>query len=151
MPSGAAPGEEARARLQRIVRMYDPSSGGSATDAAAGTGGAASAAAVLAARAAISERATNAALDEAALRKVLSDMGLRPDEDERDAHAVETTLRGLRAAGKIPLSGSDFVNLMDQQAFLRGEAGRHWVHGGRSDLGRRPVSPRDSADPTPPS
>lgn len=62
-----------------------------------------------------------------ALRQVVRDLGLRPDEDERDAAALEATLSQLRERGAVAASSASFLQLMHAQDFLRGEVGRYWV------------------------
>ena len=64
-------------------------------------------------------------LDEASLRRVLSDLGLRPDEDERAKAAVEATVASLGTSRSA--SPEEFCELMRTQTFLQGEAGRYWV------------------------
>ena len=66
-------------------------------------------------------------LREEALRRLLGDMGLRPDEDARDQAAVAALFAELASASKLPLQPEDFYELMRTQSFLRGEGGRHWV------------------------
>jgi len=88
--------ESQKARLQRIVAMYDAEARG--------------------------------ALTEAHLRRVMGDLGLQPDADERDSAAIEGLLEGLRGTkGVAEASETQFLKLMQAQHFLRGERGRYWV------------------------
>jgi hypothetical protein len=85
-------------------------------------------------------------LPETALRRILVDLGMRPDEDSRDAEAVEEFVSELRLPGgggaggggaggggavspdgSLTVSSDAFCELMRTQTFLRGESGRYWV------------------------
>ena len=75
-------------------------------------------------------------LPETALRRILVDLGMRPDEDARDAEAVEKFVSELRLPGgggavspdgSLMVSSDAFCELMRTQTFLRGESGRYWV------------------------
>ena len=80
-------------------------------------------------------------LPETALRRILVDLGMRPDEDARDAEAVEEFVNELRLPGgggaggggavtpdgSLTVSSDAFCELMRTQTFLRGESGRYWV------------------------
>ena len=75
-------------------------------------------------------------LPETALRRILVDLGMRPDEDARDAEAVEEFVSELRLPGgggavspdgSLTVSSDAFCELMRTQTFLRGESGRYWV------------------------
>ncbi|KAL1530323.1 hypothetical protein AB1Y20_001232 [Prymnesium parvum] len=77
--------ESQKARLQRIVAMYDAEARG--------------------------------ALTEAHLRRVMGDLGLQPDADERDSAAIEGKLERLRRSGiDIVLSLEDEYHLLMQSA-----------------------------------
>ena len=75
-------------------------------------------------------------LPETALRRILIDLGMRPEEDTRDAEAVEGFVNELRRDGgvgsvspdgSLTVSADAFCELMRTQTFLRGESGRYWV------------------------
>ena len=64
-------------------------------------------------------------LNEPELRRILSDLGLNPEDDERARVAVETALSTLDRSRS--LSPDAFCEMMRTQTFLQGEPGRYWV------------------------
>ena len=67
------------------------------------------------------------ALGEDQIRKVMTDLGLKPQSEARDAAAVDAALAHLRERGEVCVPLPKFQQLMQSQAFLRGERGRYWV------------------------
>ena len=83
-----------------------------------------------------SEGGTPNQLHESALRRILVDLGLRPDDDPRDAATIESFIGELgrpggvgtaAPSGGVQVGADDFCELMRTQTFLRGETGRFWV------------------------